>query len=184
MVSFFAASLPELTFGKPSPLSLAEFDAMAQEHISGEKCRVLKELTFPVPEKDPADFVSCHRIWSEVRAFERFLRLRIAKIRAERLELSCKIAEPEGFFSEIDYVLNSAMSSDDPVERELIIDRVRWEFLDNMAITHMLDFDGICVYRLKLQILESYRGRTPEEGTPRFEQALEMILRAGRNAKQ
>ena len=184
MISFFAASLPELVFGKPSPLSVAEFDAMAKEHISGKLCGVLQELTYPVPENDPAGYICCHRIWEEVRSFERFLRLRIAKIRAERLELSCEIAEPEGFYSEIDYILNSAMSSDDPVERELIIDRVRWEFLDSMAITHMLDFDGLCVYRLKLQILESYRGRTPEEGTPRFEQALEMILRAGRKAKQ
>ena len=184
MLSFFAASLPELVFGKPAPVSLEKFDDMAKEYLNSKQCGILKELTFPVPEKDPADFVCCSGLWNSVREFERFLRLRIAKIRAEKLELAIVVPEPEGFFSEIDYILNSAMTCDDPCERELIIDRVRWEFLDSMTMNHMLDFEGLCIYRLKLQILEAYRGRTPEEGTPRFEEALEMILRAGRNAKQ
>lgn len=184
MISFFAASLPELVFGKSAPISLDKFDDMAKEYLNSKQCEVLKALTFPVPEHDPADFVCVCSLWKNVREFERFLRLRIAKIRAERLELSVQVPEPEGFFSEIDYILNSAMSCDDPCERELIIDRVRWEYLDAMTMNHMLDFEGLCIYRLKLQILEAYRGRNSQEGTPRFEEALEMILRVGRNAKQ
>lgn len=184
MVSFFAASLPELLFGEPSPITLEKFDEMAKEYLDGKKCSVLNCLTFPVPEHDPEEFVCVCDLWKQVREFERFLRLRIAKIRAERLEIEQIIPEPEGFFSEIDYILNSAMACDDPGERELIIDRVRWEFLDTKTMNHMLDFEGLCIYRLKLQILEAYRGRTPEDGTPRFEQALESILRAGRKAKQ
>ena len=184
MISFFAASLPELRFGEPSSIALEKFDAMAKEYLDARKCSVLNDMTFPVPEIDPEGFVCVCDLWKKVREFERFLRLRIAKIRAERLEIEHNIPEPEGFFSEIDYILTSAMSCDDPGERELIIDRVRWEYLDSMTMNHMLDFEGLCIYRLKLQILEAYRGRTPEEGTPRFEQALEMILSAGRKAKQ
>ena len=184
MISFFSASLPELIFGSASPFTLDEFDCMAAEYLDCRKCEVLKALTYPVPEHDPEGFVCVCDLWRKVREFERFLHLRIAKIRAAKLEREINIPEPEGFFSEIDYILNSAMSCDDPGERELIIDRVRWEYLDTMTMNHMLDFEGLCIYRLKLQILEAYKGRTSEEGTPRFEQALEMILRAGRNLEQ
>ena len=184
MVSFFAASLPELFFGELAGISLEKFDEMAKEYLDAGKLSGLKSLTYPVPAQDPEGFVCSCDLWKRVREFERFLRLRIAKIRAERLDREDNISEPEGFFSEIDYILTSAMSCDDPGERELIIDRVRWDFLDSMTMNHMLDFEGICIYRLKLQILEAYRGRTPEEGTPRFEQALESILQAGRMAKQ
>ncbi|MBR7120458.1 MAG: DUF2764 family protein [Lentisphaeria bacterium] len=180
MVAFFAASLPELIFGKPSPMTLAGFDSMAQEYLKPKCCKVLSELTYPVPEHDAEGYIPATEHWKLVREFERYLRLRIAGIRAERLELDIKVPDPEGFFSEIDYVLNSAMSCDDPVEREEIIDQVRWDFLDALTMNHMLDFEGICIYRLKLQILEAYRGRTPEEGTPRFEKALELILSAGK----
>lgn len=184
MISFFAASLPELIFGKSAPISLDKFDDMAKEYLKSKQYEVLKSLTYPVPEYDPDDFVCVCELWKKVREFERFLHLRIAKIRSERLELAIQTAEPEGFFSEIDYMLISAMGCDDPCERELIVDRVRWEFLDSMTVNHMLDFDGLCIYRLKLQILEAYHGRNPQEGTPRFENAVEMILRAARNAEQ
>lgn len=184
MVSFFAASLPELFFGELAGISLEKFDEMAKEYLDAGRLSVLKSLTYPIPEQDPEGFVCSCDLWKSVREFERFLRLRIAKIRAERLDREENISEPEGFFSEIDYILISAMSCDDPGERELIIDRARWDFLDSMAMNHMLDFEGLCIYRLKLQILEAYRGRTPEEGIPRFEQALESILQAGRMAKQ
>ena len=178
MVCFFSASLPTLEFGKPSPITVAEFDSMAREYLDEKKCACLAELNFPVPENDPEKFVSVHRIWSDMRSFERVLRLRIAAIRAEKLEVAETVAEPEEFFSEIEYILNSAAICDDPCERELMIDRVRWAYLENMEMGHMLDFDGLCIYRLKLQILEAYRGRTPEEGVPHFERALEMILSA------
>ena len=184
MIAFFSASLPTLVFGKPAPITVADFDRMAEEYLDEKKCACLAKLNFPVPEHDPENFVSAHPIWSLMRSFERVLRLRIAGIRAEKLELSIQTSVPEEFFSEIEYILNAASVCDDPGERELMIDRVRWDYLENMAIGHMLDFDGLCIYRLKLQILEAYRGRTPEEGIPHFEKALEMILSAGREAKQ
>ena len=183
MECFLAAYLPTLTFGKPSPITLAEFDALAEENLSAEKFAVIRSFSFPVPEKDPADCRDSHRIFAEVRRFEHTLKLRIAKIRAERLERDVEIADPESYFSEIEYTLNSAASCNDPVERERIIDRVRWDFIDDMSMGHMIDFDALCIYRLKLQMLAPYTGRTPENGTPRFEKALEIILGAARDDK-
>lgn len=183
MECFLAASLPTLLFGKPSQITLAEFDAMAEEYLSAEKFAALTSFSFPVPEKDPENCRDCHRIFAAARRFERTLRTRIAKIRSERLERGVRVADPEEFFTEIEYILNAAMSCDDPVEREMLIDRVRWDFLEDMSVGHMIDFEALCIYRLKLQILAPYAGRTPEEGTPRFEMALESILSAAKENK-
>ncbi|MBO5899933.1 MAG: hypothetical protein J6Q80_04285 [Lentisphaeria bacterium] len=183
MECFLAASLPTLLFGQPSPLSVAEFDAMASEYLSAEKLAALTSFSFPVPEKDPENCRECHRIFAEARRFEHTLRSRIAKIRSERLERETAVADPEEFFSEIEYTLNAAMSCKDPMEREMLIDRVRWDFLEDLSLGHMIDFEALCIYRLKLQILAPYTGRTPEEGTPRFEMALESIISAARENK-
>ncbi len=183
MECFLAAYLPTLTFGKPSPITLEEFDALAEENLSKEKFAAIRSFSFPVPETDPADCSDCHRIFAAVRRFEHTLKLRIAKIRAERLERDSVVSDPEEYYSEIEYTLNSAVSCSDPVEREMIIDRVRWDFIEDMSMGHMIDFEALCIYRLKLQILAPYTGRTPENGIPRFEKALETIISAARDNK-
>ena len=183
MECFLAASLPTLLFGEPSPITVAEFDAAAAEYLSAEKYAALTSFSFPVPENDPENCSDCHRIFAEARRFEKNLRTRIARIRAERLEREEKPADPEEFFSEIEYTLNAARSCGDPVEREMLIDRLRWDFLEEMSVGHMIDFEALCIYRLKLQILAPYTGRTPQEGTPRFEMALESILSAAQENK-
>ena len=63
----------------------------------------------------------------------------------------------------------------DPVEREKAVDRIRWRMLDDLEAGHEFDFDGLCVYRLRLEILNRYRGRSVEKGRSNFNAAVDRI---------
>ena len=47
--------------------------------------------------------------------------------------------------------------------------------LDDLEAGHEFDFDGLCVYRLRLEILNRYRGRSVEKGRSNFNAAVDRI---------
>ena len=178
MYVFLSASLPELSLGQVPPIDLAGFDELMQEVLPECRCRMISGLSLPLKNVESEEDAELLDVLKQFEAFERFLRTRIAVLRAKKLEIDCALPEPEAFFADVDKSLNEAVKIANPVERELFVDRLRWEYLDELEAEHSMDLIHLCVYRIRLQILSGYRGRNFESGQKFFETALNQV--AGR----
>ena len=159
MYYFFSATLPELRPGEVPPLTLAEFDELAAEHLTPRHYALLVA-------DDPRA-----RVCREMGRFEEFLRTRIAERRAEKLRRSVEFPEPEAFYCGIDEKL-AAIATLNPAERERAVDLMRWRQLDELTCINDFDFDHICAYRAKLRLAEKYRGRDAKAGRDLFDSAV------------
>ncbi|MBR7106783.1 MAG: DUF2764 family protein [Lentisphaeria bacterium] len=159
---FFCATLPELVCGTPAEISLKEFDDMVQKELSAKRFAQLVSMDGD-EEKDMPE------IYRELRKFDHFLKLRIAEKRAEKLNCETELPTPEEIHTEVDFALPAAANADDPRERELLVDKIRWMKIDDLEGCHNLDFTTLCAYRLRLDMLEKYRKRSTGDGNKVFE---------------
>ena len=57
----------------------------------------------------------------------------------------------------------------------MIVDKLRWNFIEEQLLCKEFSFDAICAYRLKLAIVNKYRHRKLEPGRKNFDAALERL---------
>jgi len=175
MYYYLSASLPSLIFGRDPGLNVAEFDALCAEQMSPKKLAELQKGTTRV-NREPGSAAELPSAYASYTRFEQYLRTRIAERRAGHdEERSVRLPDPELYFNEIDAALGPAAAAPDPLERQKLIDRIRWRELDDLEAGHEFDFDGLCVYRLKLEILNRYRRRSAETGRTNFNAAVDRV---------
>ena len=179
MYYFLIASLPQLEIGGSAPMTVAEFDGILGENLPEKE---QKKIFAYAGKKDYPP--SC-AVYRRMALFEEYLRTCIARKRAERAGIQFETQDPEEYYSEVDFGLAHAASCTDPLEREYMIDRLRWAHLEELALGHDFDFDALCIYRVQLFIVNKYAGFRNEAGTVNFSAALEKIINAaGRNSKE
>lgn len=160
MYEFFLASLPAISLGKISPLTLEAFDNRVHEE--------LPQLALKV-----TDFKSDVPVYTAMRRFETYLNWRIGRIRKERLGKTVDFAEPEEFFGEVDFCLQ-AVANAEPLERELKVDEILWRHLDDLSVGDIFNFDQLCIYRWRLALNQKYACRHAEAGKKSFYNLLEI----------
>jgi hypothetical protein len=57
-----------------------------------------------------------------------------------------------------------AMELEDPRERELVLDRLRWALLDEIAVSPPFGFQSVLAYGLKLRLAEKWAAMDEDEG--------------------
>ena len=162
---FICATLPALTPEQIPEMSVAEFDEMMQKELSDRLC---KRMLYWDSGKSGV------KIYDDLRRFQEYLRFRIAQMRAEKLNRQVTFTEPDEFYGEVDFALAPTVSAT-PIEREKIVDAACWRKLDDLEIGHDLDFEYLCIYRLRLQMLQKYAVRNESAGRENFEAALEKL---------
>ena len=183
MYYYLCASLPALLFGRPAPMSVAEFDELCREELSARDFQLLRQAGLHV-SRDPESSGALPPVLAEMVRFEQYLRTRIAQRRAGRDDdRAAALPDPAEYFGMVDFGLAQAAAAD-PVERDKLIDRIRWSHLDDLECGHDFDFAGLCVYRCKLAILEKYRERKAEQGRENFNRAVERISSAAGAAQE
>ena len=176
---FLIASLPLLEIGEAAPMTVAEFDEILKENLSEN---AQKKIFSYEGKKDYPDTCPVYR---QMALFENYLRTCIARKRAERAGIQFETADPEEYYGEVDYSLAHAASCNNPLEREYMIDRLRWARLDELALEHDFDFDALCIYRTKLVIVNKYADFRTETGTLNFTAALDKIISSsGKSIKE
>ena len=89
------------------------------------------------------------------------LRNTLARLRAAKLgqDPEANVVKYAAFDSSADTAARNAFSLTDPMEKELALDRARWDFLDGLEWSHAFNFEALCIYRCKLMILEKWAAR-------------------------
>lgn len=175
MYYFLCASLPSLGFGQDPGLGVAEFDALCADQMPPAVLASLQRGSLAV-SREPGSAAGLPPAYAAYARFEQYLRTRVAERRAGRDEDNVlRLPDPELYFGEIDAALGPAAAVADPLEREKLIDRIRWRKLDDLEAGHEFDFYGLCIYRLKLEILNRYRRRSAETGRNNFNAAVDRI---------
>ncbi len=168
MYYFFCASLPVLELNAPAPLTVVGFDELAAGELPEEQYAALTAFNGIPRPGDPEEFAA--GVYGRMARFEQYLRTQIARRRG-----AVELPDPAEYFGAVDYGMTAALAAPDPAAREQVLDRMRWEFLDDLALMHDFDFDALCIYRLRLTIVNKYRGRDREDGRRNFAAAAERI---------
>ena len=169
------ASLPMLLFDAAPPISSEEFLSRCEAFLAPDRMKVLRELTLS-PRELPdfeRDFKRAAipskkdirtddtRVMQLYSRWEISLRNTLARLRAAKLgqDPETNVVKYAAFDSAADTAARNAFSLTDPMEKELALDRARWDFLDGLEWSHAFNFEALCIYRCKLMILEKWAAR-------------------------
>lgn len=167
MYPFLSAILPVLDPAVPTELTVEKFDEMLREELSAKLFDAMTSI-----DREMAVYPVA--IYNEVCRFKAHLVWRIAKVRSEKLHSGDNFETPDELYSEVDFAVSNAANAS-PLEREKLIDYAIWRKLDDLEICHELDFEHLCIYRMRLQLLQKYSNRSEENGRNNFEAALDKL---------
>ena len=82
-----------------------------------------------------------------------------------------------GLGTELDYVkdLMQAAETTDPVEKERLIDALRWNWLEEKTFFEPFDITALFAYVVRSEILERWALLDPEQGRERFTEIIENL---------
>ena len=94
------------------------------------------------------------------------LRDALARIRARRagVEFAARARRPTSFDTRAESVAARAMAIEDPLERQLVLDRFRWALLDEIAVQPAFGVQAVFAYGSKLRLVEKWAARSDQAG--------------------
>jgi hypothetical protein len=150
-----------LSFGKETSMTIEYFLDEANKWMSDKEYSRLTSVDvndFTTKAGDP-------RILKAYKLFEERLKTDIALWRdAQKRDLEYK---PANFPV-------SVLKEGNPLDIELRLMQMRWEFIDDMERDHHFDFGLVVLYYLKLQLLKRYFTFNKEEGLKKFQKLYEV----------
>jgi hypothetical protein len=157
---YLVSSLPALGWGRPMPLTRAEFLTRCERELPAREFTALAGLT-RAPREQP-----CCAVEAAWNAWEIALRNGFVRLRASRLDQvpdAWLRPEPE-FFPELERQVMEAFDGTNPREERQELDRLRWQRLATLEIGHYFDFEFLVLYHLKLILLEKWAGLSADQG--------------------
>ncbi|MCM8783876.1 MAG: DUF2764 domain-containing protein [Candidatus Omnitrophica bacterium] len=153
--TYLISSLPFLKFDKEPPFSFLRFLDKCMDFISEEELVLMKTI----PEKEPEIPQIKQKTLKRWFNFDFALRNELIKQRAlirnkEPYKYLRKTEENLSLYSL--QIINQAVKNPSPLEAEKMLDRLRWDFLEELEARHFFDFDFLVVYGIKLSILERW----------------------------
>ena len=193
---YLVAQLPYLLYGQQPPMSSAEFKELASNWLSKNDMKVLEQVkltplpisqtedddetakndSFSYTEKAPpsgSQFIDKWREW------ERTLRLNIAKRRAVKLGRQDVITEPSALYEEIFITVQKLEAAESPLEAEMLVDKARWHFIDELQGMDHFSRNTVLAYLLKLLILERHASFQVETGFSEYKSIYASIMEKG-----
>jgi hypothetical protein len=171
--AYLMASLPRLELLGDLPLSSADLlratDGVLSNDDAGDVRAILEDRHDEVRASD------------EVRGYldaETQLRNALSRARASRAGVEASAAQRphSGFQSRVEEVATRAMTVEDPLERELLLDRHRWSLLDEVAALPAFGRQAVFAYAFRLRLAEKWAALTEEAGLKVATQVVESNL--------
>ena len=168
---YFAGSLPMLLFGEKPPVSVEVFDDDAARLTDERTAAMLKKAVLYDPQAEGLP--------SSVQKFyewEGFLRNSWLDFRKKsRSDAGDFKRENNAFYSDVAPALAQAANCTDLMEAEKIIDRLRWQIIEELDCGDEFGFESLCAYRLKLAILAKYSALDADRGKENFNNSVDRI---------
>lgn len=174
---YTAASLPMLKADTKPEITEQHFLEAIEQGLSDKHIQqVMADLKSLVDQDNLGEMSRSGReFWRR----EKNLRNELVKMRA-----AAKIVDAKSFIQneEMDpFVVDSAMEAfkaESPLEAELVLDHIRWKWLDELESGHQFDVDYFTVYYLKLKILLRKEKFEIEQGKENFQTVYKQVLDA------
>lgn len=153
---YLVASLPALELTIPPRTSSEALAAASAGVLRREHWEDLRAALEDRPEDVAAP---------EARPYldaETQLRNAVARLRAARARAAYDAgAHPHGGYdARCSEVAQRAMELDDPLARELLLDRLRWTLLDELALTAPFGIQAVLAYGFKLRLAEKWAAQS------------------------
>lgn len=171
---YLVSSLPMLMPDMEPVMNLEDFMDQCSDWLPASQMAQL-EATGLVPDAESAFPAGCaSALWND---WETNLRNRMASNRAAASgqDAESNLHEEIDVYGEIEQGIQEAWAQNDPLEREKILDKLRWRFLDDLEGSHIFDFDAVCIYKLKLLIREKWTPRTVQTGRTSLDETVTAI---------
>lgn len=168
---YLVASLPGLVFSAPASLNHAAYIEECRRHLLPADWNELDALVGG-RRTDVATRFSREWLNSEGQ-----LRNAIARTRALRMGVDEKkyIRDHEGYRMDVEAAVDDAYSRPNPLERELALDRFRWNLADELSASDPFGLAAVLSYAVKLGINEHWQSLTPERGRERLEECVGVV---------
>ncbi len=176
---YLISSLPALMHNQEPRISSDEFMTMCNEQLDPEKAQSIAAISL---SPDDNGILDVHRNWQEWLVFVKNC---IAEIRASRLKrpLGDSLRETQVSDTYTRKLLEDAFLQPTPAEREAAIDLACWNFLEDLAASHVFDLDALAIYRLKLLLLEKRDSRSFGEGLKVFDGIVNAATKQAKNTR-
>ena len=159
---YLIAYLPHLKFGEPISISSKDFLAECGKWLSEGDMGQIAAL-----DMDDLDTsVSDPEVIREYKGFLHNQRQQLASVRESRKHAGHpKLQEP----------LDKVFGADNPLRMERILERLRWDFVEDLEADYDFDMRFLAAYFIKLQINERLNRFDEQKATGIFDSLCEVV---------
>lgn len=164
---YLGASLPFIQFETEPLLSAEEFLTDCEKLLNANDFALIRSVILA------EGFVNTNNAtYKAYKEFDHGLRNEIVIYRSEKWnkDASQFLRGSRIPSTEVTSALDQASRAENPLEAEKVLDRIRWQFLDDLSQGHYYDLDFILVYGLKLLILKRQALFASDAGDAVFEE--------------
>lgn len=168
MYYYLASSLPPVSPGDPPPWTPEEFLFHCQGALTSEDwCELSLILEGRTREGTSGFALWWHGLDTQIRN-------QIAAARSARhgADARSRTRMHAGYDVSVEHAVTEAMSMTNPLEREMALDRCRWNALDEYVRADRFGPGAILAYGVRLRMLDRWHGLTDEAGMERVESFL------------
>ena len=162
---YLIASLPELNIDEPAGINLEQFLFQCQGILDTTDFNDLNKVIAGEPTGILSPWAAR---WLDA---DTQLRNAVARMRAAQLNIDAisYLREHIGARMDIETAVRDAFARDNPLERELALDKCRWAILDEMAFEDRFGFGAVVAFSVKLGIVERWQKSDAEQGREAFD---------------
>jgi len=159
---YLVASLPMLDFSLSPAITYEDFSRRSREQLLDCDMRIIEQATI----EPSGDTQAARAILREWKQFDLTLRnelvkMRVAKKAKDSLDYIRGEYYPNPFIAHFAHLIFNQSS---PLEAEKMFDRIRWDKIEELKLSHFFDIDYLICYSLELQILERWKKIKQEDG--------------------
>lgn len=159
---YLLSSLPILNLNETAPITIDQFNLICLEHLSKKSYNQIFSINLTPSLEEVIHLQAVQSFYS----WERLLRQKLVKTWSSEDSLSGHLDHLDYF--DIDRVISVLKKVSSPLEREILLDQYRYNFLENLEVSNFFNLDLLAIYYLKLQIIDKKSSYNPKVGLERF----------------
>ena len=168
--TYLISGLPMLHFGAKPPVSSERFFQICHGIISEADIDIIKNAV----RIEGHNYKKVQPTAEKWRTFDTVLRNELVKIRAARKRIDpFKFMRGHGQTDpSIAHIALHAHRTPSLMESEEILDKERWQVLDDLSVGHYFDIEFLIIYGIKLLILERWDRINSADSSAELDKAL------------